>query len=81
MVKFLGTNFYSYQDLYRIKDFTKEKIRKDLLMYNVVLELEMNNLSLKFLLSYPIIIRFLSLLLAFFIGVTACRFLRRKVDR
>lgn len=81
MVKFLGTNFYSYQDLYRIKDFTKEKIRKDLLMYNVVLEPEMNNLSLKFLLSYPIIIRFLSLLLAFFIGVTACRFLRRKVDR
>lgn len=81
MVKFLGTNFYSYQDLYRIKDFTKEKIHKDLLMYNVVLEPEMNNLSLKFLLSYPIIIRFLSLLLAFFIGVTACRFLRRKVDR
>lgn len=81
MVKFLGTNFHSYQDLYRIKDFTKEKIRKDLLMYNVVLEPEMNNLSLKFLLSYPIIIRFLSLLLAFFIGVTACRFLRRKVDR
>lgn len=55
MVKFLGTNFYSYQDLYRIKDFTKEKIRKDLLMYNVVLEPEMNNLSLKFLLSHRLL--------------------------